>query len=258
LRAEALRNERISAKAGDGKITLSSFASAVSRKLPGLDLHQLNIIMKVDVQGSIEAIRQALQVLPQDNVTLKFLLQAPGDISTSDVDLAVASKAIIFGFNVKALGSVKSYADNKGVEIRIYKVIYELIDDVRKAMEGLLEPVEEEETIGSAVVRATFSSGSGRVAGCMVMEGKVVKGCGLRVIRKGKTVHVGVLDSLRRVKELVKEVNAGLECGIGMEDYNYWEEGDIIQAFNKVEKRRTLEEASASMAAALEGAGIEL
>lgn len=93
-------------------------------------------------QGSIEAIRQALQVLPQDNVTLKFLLQATGDVSNSDVDLAVASKAIIFGFNVRAPGSVKSYADNKGVEIRLYRVIYELIDDVRTAMEGLLEPVE--------------------------------------------------------------------------------------------------------------------
>ncbi|XP_048129521.1 translation initiation factor IF-2, chloroplastic isoform X2 [Rhodamnia argentea] len=143
VRAESLRDERISAKAGDGKVTLSSLASAVSSgKLSGLDLHQLNIIMKVDVQGSIEAIRQALQVLPQDNVTLKFLLQAPGDISASDVDLAVASKAIIVGFNVKAPGSVKSYADNKGVEIRLYRVIYELIDDIRNAMEGLLEPVE--------------------------------------------------------------------------------------------------------------------
>lgn len=258
-RVESLRNEHISAKAGDGKVTLSSLASAVSSgKLSGLDLHQLNIIMKVDVQGSIEAIRQALQVLPQVNVTLKFLLQAPGDISASDVDLAVATKAIIVGFNVKAPGSVKSYADNKGVEIRLYRVIYELIDDVRNAMEGLLESVEEQEMIGSAEVRAIFSSGSGRVAGCMVTEGKVVKGCGIRVVRKGKTAYVGILDSLRRVKEIVKEVGVGLECGIGMEDYDDWEEGDIVEAFNTVEKRRTLEEASASMTAALEDVGIKL
>ncbi|OWM81043.1 hypothetical protein CDL15_Pgr007074 [Punica granatum] len=259
LRAETLRNERISAKAGDGKVTLSSLASAVSsRKLPGLDLHQLNIIMKVDVQGSIEAVRQALEVLPQDNVTLKFLLQAPGDVSTSDVDLASASKAIIFGFNVKVPGSVKSYADNKGVEIRLYRVIYELIDDVRNAMEGLLDPFEEQEPIGFAEVRATFSSGSGRVAGCMVTEGKVVKGCGIRVVRKGKPVYVGTLDSLRRVKEMVKEVNAGLDCGIGMEDYDDFEEGDILEAFDTFQKRRTLEEASASMAAALQGVGVNL
>ncbi|KAJ6980231.1 translation initiation factor IF-2 [Populus alba x Populus x berolinensis] len=258
-RAESLWNEHISAKAGDGKVTLSSLASAVSAgKLSGLDLHQLNIILKVDLQGSIEAIRQALQVLPRDNITLKFLLQATGDVSNSDVDLAVASEAIILGFNVKAPGSVKSYAEKKGVEIRLYRVIYELIDDVRNAMEGLLEPAEEQEIIGSAEVRAVFSSGSGRVAGCMVTEGKVVKGCGIRVVRNRKTVHVGVLDSLKRVKEIVKEVNAGLECGIGAEDYDDWEEGDTIEAFNTVEKKRTLEEASASMAAALEEAGINL
>ncbi|KAI3465997.1 hypothetical protein Pfo_022660 [Paulownia fortunei] len=258
-RAEYLRNERITAKAGDGKVTLSSYASAVSAgKNAGLDLHQLNIILKVDVQGAIEAVRQALQVLPQNNITLKFLQQATGDVSNSDVDLAVASKAIIFGFNVRTPGSVKSYADNKGVEIRLYKVIYELIDDVRNAMEGLLDSVEEQLPIGVAEVRAVFSSGSGRVAGCMVTEGKIVKDCGIRVLRKGKEVHVGVLGSLRRVKEMVKEVNAGLECGIGIEEFSDWEEGDSIEAFNTVQKRRTLEEASASMSAALEKVGMQL
>lgn len=258
LQAESLRNERISAKAGDGKVTLSLWASAVSAgKNVGLDLHQLNIILKVDVQGSIEAVRQALQVLPQVNVTLKFLLQATGDVNTSDVDLAVASKAIIFGFNVKAPGSVKSYADNRSVEIRLYRVIYELIDDVRNAMEGLLAPVEDQVPIGTAEVRAVFSSGSGRVAGCMITEGKVVKDCGIRVLRKRKEIFVGKLESLRRVKEIVKEVNAGLECGIGAEDFDDWEEGDVIEAFNSVQKNRTLEEASASMTAALEEAGIE-
>ncbi|KAG5015967.1 hypothetical protein JHK85_022103 [Glycine max] len=258
-RAESLRNERISAKAGDGKVTLSSLASAVSSgKLSGLDLHQLNIILKVDLQGSIEAVRKALEILPQDNVTLKFLLEATGDVNTSDVDLSVASKAIILGFNVKAPGSVKSYGENKAVEIRLYRVIYELIDDVRKAMEGLLEPVEEQVTIGSAVVRAVFSSGSGRVAGCMVTEGKILNDCGIRVKRKGKVVHVGILDSLRRVKEIVKEVNAGLECGLGLEDFDDWEEGDILEAFNTFQKKRTLEEASASMASAVEGVGVAL
>lgn len=203
--------------------------------------------------GSIEAVKQALQTLPQDNVTLKFLLEATGNVSNSDVDLAVASDAIILGFNVKVPASVKSLAENKGVEIRLYRVIYELIDDMRKAMEGLLDPVEEQVPIGSAEVRAVFSSGSGRVAGCMVNDGKVVTGCGIRVLRRGKEVYVGILDSLRRVKEIVKEVNAGLECGIGMEDFDDWEEGDTIEAFNTVEKRRTLEEASASISEALEG-----
>ncbi|KAL3636948.1 hypothetical protein CASFOL_019247 [Castilleja foliolosa] len=258
LRAELMRNERITEKAGDGKITLSSLASAVSSgKTAGLDLHQLNIILKVDVQGSVEAIRQALNVLPQANITLKFLMQATGDVNTSDVDLAMATKAIIFGFNVKTPGSIKTYADNKGVEIRMYKVIYELIDDVRNAMEGLLDSVEEQVPIGAAEVRAVFSSGSGRVAGCMVTEGKIVKDCGIRVRRKGKEVYIGVLGSLRRVKEMVKEVNAGLECGIGIDEYDDWEEGDSIEAFNSVQKRRTLEEASASMSAAFEQVGMQ-
>lgn len=257
LCATSLRDARISAKAGEGKVTLSSIATAVSAgKQSGLDRHQLNIILKVDVQGSIEAIRHALQVLPQDNVILKFLLQAPGDVSTSDVDLAVAAEAIIFGFNVKAPSSVKSYADKKSVEIRLYRIIYELIDDMRNAMEGLLEPVEEQISIGSASVRATFSSGSGRVAGCMVTEGKVVKECGVRVVRKGKTVHTGSINSLRRVKEEVKEVGAGLECGIGVDDFMDWEAGDVIEAFNVVKKLRTLEEASATVTAALARAGV--
>ncbi|RWV88873.1 hypothetical protein GW17_00049010 [Ensete ventricosum] len=265
--AESLWVARISAKAGEAKVTLSSIASAVATgKQSGLDVHQLNIILKVDVQGSIEAIRQALQVLPRDNVNLKFLLQAPGEVSTSDVDLAVASEAIVFGFNVKTPGSVKSYADKKNVEIRLYRVIYDLVDDMRNAMEGLLELVEEQVPIGTADVRATFSSGSGRVAGCMITEGKVVKDCGVRVIRNGKTLHTGTIDSLRRVKEDVKEVillsgiqvGAGLECGIGVDDFDDWEAGDVIEAFNAVKKQRTLEEASATVAAALAGAGIEL
>ncbi|KAL6570549.1 Translation initiation factor IF-2, chloroplastic [Orobanche gracilis] len=257
-RAECLRNERIIAKAGDGKITLSSYAAAVSGKRAGLDLHQLNIILKVDLQGSIEAIRQALQVLPQHNITLKFLLQATGDVNTSDIDLAVACKAIIFGFNVKITGSVKSYAGNRNVEIRMYKVIYELIDNMRNAMEGLLDPVEERVLIGSAEVRAVFSSGSSRVAGCMVTEGKVVKDSGIRVLRKGKEVHAGILNSLKRVKEMVKEVNAGLECGIGIEGFNDWEMGDSIETFNTIQKKRTLEEASASISAVLEEQGLKL
>ncbi|KAI8552294.1 hypothetical protein RHMOL_Rhmol06G0255400 [Rhododendron molle] len=250
--AVSLRKDHIAAQAGYGKVTLASLASAVSKGKSGLDVHQLNIVLKVDVQGSIEAITQALRVLPQDSVSLKFLLQSPGNVSTSDIDLAVVSEAIILGFNVKAPGPVKTYADNKGIEIRLYKVIYDLIDDVQNAMEGLLEPVEEQVTIGAAEVRAIFTSGSGRVAGCMVTEGKYVKDSGIRVLRNGKTVYVGVLNSLRRVKEMAKEVNAGLECGIATDDFNDWAVGDIIEAFKSVKKKRTLEVASATMAAAIE------
>ncbi|KAG0482731.1 hypothetical protein HPP92_010815 [Vanilla planifolia] len=254
--AESLRVSRMYAKASDTKVTLSSLASAVSAgKQPGLDRHQLNIILKVDVQGSIEAIREAVQVLPQDNVTLKFLLQGMGDVSTGDIDLAFTTEAIVIGFNVKAPGSIKSYADKKNVEIRLYKVIYDLLGDMRNAMEGLLELAEEQIPIGIAEVRATFLCGSGRVAGCMVTEGKLVKGCGVCVVRNGKTVHTGAIDSLRRVKEDVKEVSAGLECGSGIDDFTVWEVGDVIKAFQTVKKKRTLEEAAASVAAALASAG---
>lgn len=253
-----LRDARISAKAGEGKVTLSSLANAVAQhNETGVERHQLNIVLKVDVQGSVEAIRDALQVLPQDSVYLRFLMQAVGDVSASDVDLARASEAIVVGFNVGVPTAVQAHAENRNVEIRLYRVIYELVDDMRKAMEGLLELAEEQVPIGAAEVRAIFSSGSGRAAGCMVTEGKLVKGCGVRVVRKGKTVYVGKLDSLRRVKEVVKEVGAGLECGIAAKDFDDWDVGDKIEAFYSVAKQRTLEEASVTMAAVVAASGVQ-
>lgn len=253
-----LRDARISAKAGEGKVTLSSLANAVAqRNETGVERHQLNIVLKVDLQGSVEAIRDALEVLPQDSVYLRFLMQAVGDISASDVDLARASEAIIVGFNVGVPTAVQAHAENRNVEIRLYRVIYELVDDMRKAMEGLLELAEEQVPIGAAEVRAIFSSGSGRAAGCMVSEGKLVKGCGVRVVRKGKAVYIGKLDSLRRVKEVVKEVGAGLECGIAAKDFDDWDVGDKIEGFYSVAKQRTLEEASVTMAAVVAASGVQ-
>ncbi|KAL9256499.1 Translation initiation factor IF-2, chloroplastic-like protein [Drosera capensis] len=257
-RAEAIKNERQQAIDREAIVTLSALASAISAQDDSaVDLHQLNIILRVDVQvGSIEAIRQALQILPQDNVTLKFLLEAAGDVTMSDVDLAFTSKAIILGFNVKAPGPVQHYAGEKGIEIRLYRVIYDLIDDVRNAMEGLLQPAQEQVPIGAAEVLAIFSSRSTSVAGCMVKEGKLAKGCDIRVVRDGKVIHTGVLNSLRRVKEDVKEVSAGLECGVGLDDYDDFKVGDIVEAFKTVQKKRTLEDASATIAAVLDKAGI--
>lgn len=250
--AEAIRLNRLAAQAAEGKVTLSSLANFVSEgQEGGVERHQLNVVLKVDVQGTLEAIREVLASLPQDTVNLRMLLQAAGDVTTSDVDLAIASEAIIIGFNVGVQSGVQTYAESKGVEIRMYKVIYELIDDIRKAMEGLLDPVKEQVPIGAAEVRAIFSSGSGKVAGCMVTDGKLVKGCGCKVVRGGTVVHTGTLNSLRRVKELAKEVIAGLECGAGVEDFNEWQEGDIIEAFNLVAKKRTLEEASVNTASSL-------
>eukprot|EP00249_Psilotum_nudum_P023007 c28722_g1_i1 orf=391-3579(+) len=247
--AETQRMARITAQAGEGKVTLSSLASAVAERLEmGVERHQLNIVLKVDVQGSIEAIREALQILPQDTVSLRFLMQAPGDITASDVDLAIASEAVIIGFNVGMHPAVQAHAERKGVEIRLYRVIYELLEDIRNAMEGLLEPLQEQVPIGKAEVRAIFSSGSGKVAGCMVIEGKLGKGCCVQVTRGKTVVTIDSLTSLRRVKENVKEVSAGLECGVGMETFNEWQIGDTIEAFELAERKRTLEDASTATA----------
>ncbi|KAI5066937.1 hypothetical protein GOP47_0017465 [Adiantum capillus-veneris] len=249
---EATRLTRLAAQAAEGKVTLASLATSVAEgKEGGVERHQLNVILKADVQGTLEAIREALKTLPQDTVNLRMLLQAAGDVTVSDVDLAIASEGVIIGFNVDSPSAVQTYAENKGVEIRHYKVIYELIDDIRDAMEGLLDVVQEEVPIGKAEVRAIFVSGSGKVAGCMVTEGKLVKGCGCKIRRGSAVVYTGNLVSLRRVKELAKEVVAGLECGVGLDDYNEWQEGDIIEAFNLVAKKRTLEEASVTTASSL-------
>ncbi|KAJ7194774.1 hypothetical protein O6H91_Y514200 [Diphasiastrum complanatum] len=249
---EVMRDAHLAALAGEGKLTLASLASAVaSAKEAGVESHQLNVILKVDVQGSVEAIREALQVLPQDTVQLRFLMQAAGDIHASDIDLAVASQAIVIGFKVGIQPDVQAQAEKEGVEIRIYKVIYELIEDMRQAMEGLLQPIEEQVSIGKAEVRAVFSSGSGKVAGCIVTEGKLVKSCGVKVIRGKTLVLTAALSSLRRVKEAAKEVNAGLECGVGIDNFDEWQEGDIIEAFNMVAKKKTLEDASASVTSTL-------
>lgn len=254
-----LRDERLFAQPGEAQVTLSSLGIAITEgKGIGSNRHQFNIILKVDVQGSVAAIREALGTLPQDTVNLRFLMQAVGDINASDVNLASASEAIIVGFNVRVHAAAQAQAETQSVEIRLYRVIYELVDDIRKAMEGLLKPIEEQVPIGSAEVRAVFSNGSGYAAGCMVTEGKVVKGCGVRVVRNGKNVHTGTLDSLRRVKEVVKEISAGMECGIAVRDFNDWDVGDIIEAFTSVAKQCTLEEASATMAAAVAASGVQL
>ncbi|KAH7302165.1 hypothetical protein KP509_23G059100 [Ceratopteris richardii] len=250
--AETSRLARLAAQAAEGKVTLASFTSSIAEGSDGgVERHQLNVIIKADVQGSLEAVREALKTLPQDTVNLRVLLQAAGDVTISDVDLAIASEGIIIGFNVSSSSAVQTYAESKGVEIRLYRIIYELIDDIRNAMEGLLEVIQEQVPIGRAEVRAIFNSGSGKVAGCMVNEGKLVKDCGCNVVRNGSVVHTGKLVSLRRVKELAKEVIAGLECGIGVENFNGWEVGDIIEAFNLVAKKRTLEEASVTTASSL-------
>lgn len=230
------RQSRLQQAMASRRVTLSSLSAQASEG----ELKELNLILKADVQGSLEAILGALEQLPQDEVQVRVLLSAPGEITETDIDLAAASNAVIVGFSTTLATGARQAADREGVDIREYNVIYKLLDDIQGAMEGLLEPELVEEDLGQAEVRAVFPSGRGSVAGCYVLNGQLVRNCNIRVLRKDKVVFSGILDSLRRMREDVKEVNTGFECGVGLPNFNSWEEGDIISAFRMVTKRRTL------------------
>ncbi|MEG4571767.1 translation initiation factor IF-2 [Microcoleus sp. N3A4] len=219
-----------------GRISLSGFSQQAKEGV----LKELNLILKADVQGSLEAIVGALTQLPQKEVQLRLLLSAPGEITETDIDLAAASNAVIIGFNTTLATGARQAADQAGVDVREYSIIYNLLDDIQGAMEGLLEPELVEEPLGSVEVRAVFAIGRGAVAGCMVLSGKVIRNCKVRVRRGNSVVYEGVLDSLKRMKEDAKEVNAGFECGISLSGFSDWTDGDIIEAYRMVTKRRTL------------------
>ena len=217
-------------------------------------LQRINVVLKADAAGAVEAIKAAAASLPQDRVTLRFLLAAAADITLSDVDLAFASDALVLGFNIEPSDAVAAAAKRSGVTIKSYRVIYDVLDDLRAAMEGRLATVDERLPLGEATVRAVFGSGSRRVAGCAVVEGSLRKGA-LAVVKRGKkggkavVVAEGKITSLRRVKEDVKEVSgAGTECGVGVEGFAEWAEGDAIEVFELRAKQRTLEEASKEVA----------
>jgi translation initiation factor IF-2 len=219
-----------------GRISLSGFSQQAKEGV----LKELNLILKADVQGSLEAIVGALTQLPQKEVQLRLLLSAPGEVTETDIDLAAASNAVIIGFNTTLATGARQAADQAGVDVREYSIIYNLLDDIQGAMEGLLEPELVEEPLGSVEVRAVFAIGRGAVAGCMVLSGKVIRNCKVRVRRGNNIVHEGILDSLKRMKEDAKEVNAGYECGISLSGFSDWAEGDVIEAYRMVTKRRTL------------------
>jgi len=235
-RAEALRQARLQQALLSRRVSLGS----ISAKAQEGQLKELNLIIKTDVQGSAEAIQTALQDLPQEEVRLRVLLAAPGEITETDVDLAAASDAIILGFNTSFAPGARQAADDKGVDVREYDIIYNLLDDLRAAMEGLLEPEEVEEPLGQAEVRKVIPISRGTVAGSYVLSGKVQRNALVRVRRKGEVVYQGRLDSLKRFKDDVREVAAGFECGIGIEKFDAWQEGDLIEVYQMVTKRRTL------------------
>lgn len=230
------RMSRLQQAMASRRVTLNTISAQVQEG----DLKDLNLLLKADVQGSIEAILAALQQLPQNEVQIRVLLAAPGEISETDVDLAAASGAVIVGFNTTLAPGARQSADRLGVDVRDYEVIYNLLDDIQGAMEGLLDPEMVEETLGQVEVRAVFPVRKGAVAGCYVLSGKVTRNCNLRVVRGGEVVYTGKLDSLKRMKEDTKDVAAGFECGIGIDSFSDWKEGDIIDAFRMVTKRRTL------------------
>ena len=204
------------------------------------ELKELNLILKTDVQGSVEAILSALGQLPQGEVQLRTLLAAPGDISETDIDLASASNAVVMGFNTSLASGARQAADDAGVDIREYSIIYKLLEDIEGAMEGLLEPELVEEPLGQAEVRAVFPVGRGAVAGCYIQTGKLQRNCRIRIHRGSEQVYEGVLDSLKRMREDVREVNTGYECGVGLDSFAAWKEGDVIEGYQLVTKRRSL------------------
>ena len=204
------------------------------------ELKELNLILKADVQGSVEAILGALQQLPQKEVQVRVLLAAPGEITETDVDLAAASSAVIVGFNTTFASGARQASDTAGVDVRDYNIIYKLLEDIQGAMEGLLDPEMVEEPLGQAEVRAVFAVGRGAVAGCYILSGKMIRNCKVRVLRNKAVAFTGSLDSLKRMKEDTKEVNAGYECGIGVDSFKDWVVGDIVESFRLVTKRRTL------------------
>ncbi|HAX78741.1 MAG TPA: translation initiation factor IF-2, partial [Cyanobacteria bacterium UBA11372] len=230
-RAEQQRQTRL--RRGVSLTTLSAQAQEG-------ELKELNLVLKADVQGSLEAILAALQQLPQNQVQIRVLLAAPGEVTQTDVDLAAASNAVIVGFSTTLASGARQAADQAGVDVREYNIIYKLLEDIQGAMEGLLEPELVEEALGTTEVRAVFPVGRGAVAGCYVQSGKVVRNSKVRVRRGGQVIYEGNLDSLKRMKDDAKEVNAGFECGIGIDKFNDWVEGDIIESFKMVTKRRTL------------------
>ena len=203
------------------------------------NLKELDIVVKADVQGSVEAIKQSLLKLSNDEVVVKIIHGGVGAINESDVILASASNAIIIGFNVRPDATAKEIAEREGVDLRLYRVIYNAIEDVEAAMKGMLDPVFEEKVLGHAEVRQTFkASGVGTIAGSYVLDGTFQRGCKVRISREGNQIFEGNLASLKRFKDDVKEVRSGYECGLVFEGFNDLQEFDQVEAYIMVEVPR--------------------
>ena len=199
------------------------------------------LILKADVQGSYEGLAHALNKLSTDEVKVVLVHSAVGSISESDVNLAIASKAVIIGFNVRADAQARKLAESAGVDMRYYNIIYEAVDVVKAALGGLLSPEKRENALGMAEIRQVFRiTKVGAVAGCFVLDGMLKRTARVRVLRNNVVVHDGELDSLKRFKDDVKEVKGGFECGLSLKNFNDIEEGDQLECYEVVEVARTL------------------
>ena len=206
------------------------------------EIQQLNIVLKTDVQGSLEAISASLQKLSTEDIEVTIVASGVGGITESDANLALASGAVLLGFNVRADASAKTVISREGIDLRYYSVIYDMIDEVKAAMSGMLSPEFKEEIIGIAEVRDVFrSSKLGAIAGCVVMEGIVKRDNRIRVLRDNVVVYEGELESLRRFKDEAKEVKSGTECGIGVKNYNDVKVGDQIEVYETVQVERKID-----------------
>jgi translation initiation factor IF-2 len=231
------RRRRDTAAAAGGRGTLeqmfSQIASGVAKELP--------VVIKSDVQGSLEAIVGSLEKLSTDEVAMRVLHSAVGGINESDVILAKATGAFIVGFNVRANPQARDLAQRDGVEIRYYAIIYDVIDDMRNALSGMLSPTLRERFLGNAAIREVFNiTRVGKVAGCMVTDGVVRRGAKVRLLRDNVVIHEGALKTLKRFKDEVREVREGYECGMAFENYENIQQGDVIECFEIEEVARAL------------------
>ena len=225
---EQVNRQRESEFATSKKISLQQLYERLQKG----EVKELNLIIKADVQGSIEALKQSLEKCSTNEVEVRIIHGAVGAVTESDVMLASASDAIIIGFNVRPDSNARKLAEKEQIDIRTYRIIYDVVDDIKAAMKGMLEPEYEEVVLGRAEVRALFKvPGVGVVAGCFVTEGKVTRNSKVRVIREGIVVYEGKIASLKRFKDDIREVVSGYECGIGIEKFNDIKEQDVLEAF---------------------------
>jgi translation initiation factor IF-2 len=236
-RANRLKTEALARRAGV-KVSLED---VFARAQQG-DLRELNLILKADVAGSLEALADEIAKLPQQQVTVNVVHDGVGGINESDVMLASASNGIVIGFNVRPVQDAAEIARREGVEIRTYNVIYNIVEELRSAMEGLLAPEEVEATVGTAEVRQTFkASRVGTIAGSYVLDGVIRRGADVRLVRDGTVIWTGKIGSLRRFQEDAREVSAGFECGIVLDGYQDVKEGDVLEVFETRQIERELE-----------------